>query len=158
MGRADDKRAVQGPKAAGRFDERLRQLERELNSVDQEIKVLGKAVQRPEEAAELLRQRDWRGVSPSAGSAAGRLAPRAVGAAAEPEPRREPAANSTTELSGRPAAAPVDRDPRFASYLTAGSIDSTRPLRQERRIQRNRAIVMLVVMALLLIWVLRVLT
>lgn len=36
------------------------------------------------------------------------------------------------------------RDERFVSYLSTGGIQATRPLRQERAVQRNRAIVMVI--------------
>ena len=44
-------------------------------------------------------------------------------------------------------------DERFVGYL-ANSFDSMRPLRHERRIQRNKAVVMAVVVLLLLFWLL----
>jgi hypothetical protein len=44
-------------------------------------------------------------------------------------------------------------DDRFALYLS-GSLQSARPLKHERRIQRNKAILMLLVVLLLLFWVL----
>ncbi len=36
------------------------------------------------------------------------------------------------------------RDDRFVNYLSTGGIQATRPLRQERAVQRNRAIVMVI--------------
>ncbi|MFC1462458.1 hypothetical protein ACFLQU_02525 [Verrucomicrobiota bacterium] len=44
-------------------------------------------------------------------------------------------------------------DERFVGYL-ANSFDSMRPLRHERRIQRNKAVVMAVFVLLLLFWLL----
>ena len=46
------------------------------------------------------------------------------------------------------------RDERFADYL-ASSFQSVRPLRHERRIQRNKAIVMAVFVLFLLLWLLQ---
>jgi hypothetical protein len=46
-------------------------------------------------------------------------------------------------------------DKRFADYLSS-SFQSVRPLRHERRIQRNKAIVMAVLALLMLYWVLHV--
>jgi len=44
-------------------------------------------------------------------------------------------------------------DERFVGYL-ANSFDSMRPLRHERKIQRNKAVVMVVFVLLLLFWLL----
>lgn len=52
---------------------------------------------------------------------------------------------------GAEGASPV-RDDRFANYL-ASSFQTMHPLKQERRIQRNKAIVMVVVVTVLLVWV-----
>lgn len=45
--------------------------------------------------------------------------------------------------------------PKFANYLASGSFGNSRPLAQERRIQRNKAIFMVVVLVLALMVVLR---
>jgi hypothetical protein len=44
-------------------------------------------------------------------------------------------------------------DERFADYL-ASSFQAARPLRQERAIQRNKAIVMAIVVVILFLWAL----
>jgi hypothetical protein len=41
-------------------------------------------------------------------------------------------------------------DPRFANYFVTGSLQSIQPLRQERRVQRNKALVMLFLAIVLL--------
>ena len=41
---------------------------------------------------------------------------------------------------------------RFASYFMAGHFQDLRPMRQERRVQRNKAIVTVVVTLLVLAW------
>lgn len=46
-----------------------------------------------------------------------------------------------------------NEDGRFTNYL-AGNIQSNRPLRQERSVQRNKAIVMVALVFLALIWIL----
>ena len=43
---------------------------------------------------------------------------------------------------------------RFANYFMAGHFSNLRPLRQERRIIKNKAIVMIVLVVLALIWLL----
>ena len=48
---------------------------------------------------------------------------------------------------------PQLRDERFMDYL-ASSVDAMRPLRHERRIQRNKAILMLVLLVLVIFWAL----
>ena len=44
------------------------------------------------------------------------------------------------------------RDERFADYL-ASNLAASRPLRHERQVQRNRAVVMLLVVVIVLTWV-----
>jgi len=41
-------------------------------------------------------------------------------------------------------------DQRFATYFGSGSLHSVRPLRQERRVQRNKAVFMLILAAAIL--------
>ncbi len=45
------------------------------------------------------------------------------------------------------------KDRRFASYFSAGGIQGVHHLHQERRIQRNKAIAMLICAVILLLWV-----
>jgi hypothetical protein len=40
-------------------------------------------------------------------------------------------------------------DQRFQTYFGTGSLHSVRPLRQERQVQRNKAIIMLILAAML---------
>lgn len=62
---------------------------------------------------------------------------------AEPEPVQP---RQTRPADGRPARGPFEDKQRFASYFS-GSFIGARPLREERRVQRNRAIVMMFVVA-----------
>jgi len=51
-------------------------------------------------------------------------------------------------------AARRDRDPRLADYLSANYDTSIRPMKYERKLQRNKAIIMVVIVAILLFFVL----
>ena len=146
-------------KKQGRFGDKLRELERELSTVDQEIRVLSKAVSKPEEAAELLRQRDWQGPSgvgtPGAGT---RLTSRPAGPATNGTQSPAPPVGQGVLPGLAPREPqPPQRDQRLASYLVTGSFHSVHPLRQEKRVQRNKAIVMALFALVLLIWVIRLL-
>lgn len=77
---------------------------------------------------------------PRAGAAPAGTRPLAPTEAPPPAVRRDP-------VPRRP------RDERFTDYL-ASSLEPTRPLLHERRLQRNKAIVALVLALLALFWVL----
>lgn len=67
---------------------------------------------------------------------------------------RPPAAAPVVD-SRPPAAGGVRRrDERLATYLASGSFDAGPPLRHERRIQRNRAILLATIALLVFVWVL----
>ena len=107
----------------------LKRLRKELNEIDQNIKTLagpGPAVE-PEPPMPLDED-----VRPPPQSA--------------PTPRQEREEQVVRERAKR------IRDDRFASYF-AGSFEGMRPLRHERRIQRNKAILMIVFVLLVLFWV-----
>ena len=63
-----------------------------------------------------------------------------------------PRAREEGPQGGAPESTQPVRDDRFANYL-ASSFQTMHPLKQERRIQRNKAIFMIVVVDILLIWV-----
>ena len=76
----------------------------------------------------------------------------------EPEPEPEPdigvRKGNVTEMWKRiqdQFRTPPASNPKLVSYLAAGSIQGLRPLRYEKRVARNRAIALIVVLGLV-IW------
>jgi hypothetical protein len=109
------------------LEERIRALEKQIGSVKSEIKAVEKGK-------------------------------RAGGDAAGPSrvlPQGEQPELFDRSLYERPPAGvdSVRRPPdgRLANYLSAGSFQSTRPLRQEERVLRNRAFIMLALVVVILI-------
>jgi len=115
---------------------RIKALKKELAAVDSDLKALSKGeageTRKEDVQAEVAGRNERRStVSPSVGRNGG---PDRM----EREVRR----------IGRQI-----RDQRFADYLST-SFQSVRPLRHERRIQRNKAILMIILAGLALFWVL----
>ena len=136
-----------------RLRSRIAALDQEIGRLEGSIKELDRAVSLPdrEAAARVLRGFN------------DRQQPKAQPpAAAAPEPPRPtlPAVGTIPPAPEPPLpddALQAPRDNRFASYFVTGSLQSVRPLRMERNMQRNRAIVMAVVAVLMLYIVIRLL-
>ena len=131
------------------LDARLKRIERELSRVNSDLKTLSRRKKRSV-------RRD--SAETAAPDGAPRLrsesARRTGGDDAPPQP--QPGEDFTTferKQRQRDAQERV-HDDRFRAYLNERGFDNTGPLRYERRIQRNRAIVMALVTLLLLLWVL----
>ena len=145
---------------------RLKDIEREITALDRDVKSLAKVAKKT-------------GSEPVPARPAAAPAPASAPQAPEPPMPAPPPPNlrhsdelfpARTAASHMPsrgplppdddAAAPdrergrVGGDRRFASYFVSGNMDSIRPLRQERSVQRNKAIAMLVFVVLVLLWVL----
>ncbi len=139
------------------FERKLKEIELEKRRVQNEIKSLSKAMKRGE-------------VPPS--PSVTRMPPRHVPASGKPE-EESPAKESAGELfawnkekeaahhpkteapgksMGSPLVAekkrPVYGDERFSNYFSAGGFKSPMPARQERSVQRNKAIFMIVLVIL----------
>ncbi len=128
-------------------DRKLEALQKESEKIRNTIKVLDKAIQRSDESV----LSEW----PS--SHAERPSFREVARPSEPSsPEKEsiqtshryvppeaapPAISRPTPLKGR---RPEPMDHKFASYLTSGSFVPASPLREDRSVQRNKAIFMVV--------------
>ena len=154
---------MSGDQLKSRFSRRLAEIEKELSYVKHDLRTASKAVRK---------QRGGVPVPPS------RVVVSAAPAeAAPPAPDGRTRKQSPDDLfglaSGEAAASAPDavaaadqarsggrqdnvlRDERVASYFMSGNLGNSGPqLRRERRIQRNKAIVMLVFVALVLVVVL----
>ena len=131
-----------------RLQEKLDALKRELARVETDIKGISRAVETPdpERAIRQLRQvprdplpRETPVMSRPAGPATVNQAPSSSFDIPPPSP--------DVQL---PKTVP---DQKFATYFGSSSLHSVRPLRQERRVQRNKALFMLG-MAFILLYVL----
>lgn len=108
------------------LEERIRALEKQIGSVKSEIKAVEKGKRVGGDAADVPRA--------STGE--------------------QPELFDRSAYERPPAGADNARRPpdgRLANYLSAGSFQSTRPLRQEERLYRNRAFIMLALVAVILI-------
>lgn len=123
---------------------RLSELDRQLGEVGSEIESLTKALQRKGEP--LAAPRRPRPGRTGGGRRAGREARGGGGAR-----------GGRDGEDGLQAVHPAQwKDRRFASYFMSGNLGPSAPqLRRERRLQRNRAIVMIVVVAVVLIGILK---
>ena len=108
------------------IERRKKKLQKEISSLDSNIKALSKkAGRKPAKQS-----------AAQTGTPAGETTEAGRGLQPEEKVRRMP---------GR------QRDERLVDYL-ADNLDSARPLRHERRIQRNKAIVMVIVVLIVLFW------
>ncbi len=131
--------------------------------MESEIKGISRAVETPDSIEALRRLKQVSGLAapftPVIKTAASDLSGRSV---AEDVPVRfpspgiqdRPSTGLTEESASRQIPKPIP-DQRFNTYFGTGSLHSVRPLRQERRVQRNKAIFMLIVAGLLIVLVLK---
>jgi hypothetical protein len=130
-----------------RLQEKLDALQRELARVESDIKGISRAVEGadPEQVARKLRH-----VSSDTGlrdvPVVRTISPEPVGDESAAYQGLPPAAQEIHNIP-LPKAVP---DSRFTTYFGTGSLHSVRPLRQERRVQRNKAIFMLILAAAIL--------
>ena len=152
-------RVLTGKRALRR---RLKDVQRELSAVQSDIRSLEKGKPRPHRSAAPERSR----VTPPAASLTGPL-PRMRGGDDEPRDHVE----TLLEAEKKQPRPPLDegrlaredrvvkeraekvRDERFSDYL-ASSFEAGGPLRYERRIQRNKAVVLAIVVVVVLLWLL----
>ena len=136
-----------------RLQEKLDALKRELARVETDIQGISRAVEtpNPEKAMRQLRR-----VAKEPLPREAPVAPRAplpdrlnpVPADSFFDAPPSPPASPQNSLSGFASSPDIQipkavPDQRFATYFGSGSLHSVRPLRQERRTQRNRALFML---------------
>jgi len=144
-----------------RLKTRVEELSHELSRVEEEMRALSKATRHPdrEAAARRLRrvteEQEKGRTMPATRTPVGSV-PAERPAGSESAVREPPAAGSGAPTGGEPVPRGIP-DPRFANYFVTGGLHSVRPLRQERRVQRNRAILMLLLAIVLLYGVLSLL-
>lgn len=147
---------------------RIREIERERKTIERDLRLLNKALKNPEALQDLRRPPGGaeestefdRGIpaeGPSSAAPGDELFSSGQPAAASglPPQRTRPgagASDSDMNLAERERSK-LEGDHRFANYIVAGNVDGIRPLRHERRVQRNRAIVMIVAVLIVLVWV-----
>jgi len=128
------------------LERRLRELEEEERSLQQHLKEVSRKARRMENLSS----------EPGFSKAEPRVAstvPRAGAPPPEPvretepevEPERPPARTAPGMAPRNPGPPGTDR---FTNYFSSGSFGSTRPLGHERRVMRNKAIFMLVLVVL----------
>jgi hypothetical protein len=125
-----------------RLQEKLDALQRELARVETDIKGISRAVEgsNPDQVARTLRRVN---IEPVTGDVP---VARTIMQGVPSKPMDE-----MDDISlPKPVA-----DQRFTTYFGSGSLHSVRPLRQERRVQRNKAVVMLILAALILYGVIK---
>jgi len=163
--------ALFGRKKSSALDKRIQKIQEQMDNVDHDLRILSKFVEKPSRPMNLSKLKSV-AVSPAAEPVpavmtriasplpARRAAPvsRPVSSppplSRGPAPATAPVAVPDPKLDARGGYRPANAyDERFADYL-ASSFQGARPLRQERRIQRNKAIAMIVVVVFLLFWAL----
>jgi hypothetical protein len=120
-------------KKSSSLDKRIKQVKKELSAVDSNIKALSKSVDRRKGHTTVRGDKQTGSTTPAAGARAGKKTAEAHVKEVRYQPQRI-------------------YDQRFADYL-ASSFQTVRPLRHERRVQRNKAIVMVLFVLLALFWV-----
>ncbi len=146
---------------------RIREIERERKTIERDLRLLNKAIKKPGTYQDPRRPAGGQELT-EAEPAPARQETAAAPSADElfPDAQR-PQTPGGSSLRSRPGATPSDPEPnlaerersklegdhRFANYIVAGNVDGIRPLRHERSVQRNRAILMIVVVLIVLVWV-----
>jgi len=139
-------------RANPRLQEKLEALQRELSRVETDIKGISRAVEasNPDQVARTLRRVN---IEPAFRDAPVARAMMQGKTRDDLSDARIPC-STMEEMDDNPLPKPAP-DQRFATYFGTGSLHSVRPLRQERCVQRNKAVVMLVLAALILYGVIK---
>ncbi|MEI6514492.1 MAG: hypothetical protein WCO77_00820 [bacterium] len=134
-----------------RLQEKLDALQRELDRVQNDIKGISKAVETPDQDQALKQLRrvtglPLKGEANLARPAAEGILKDSTDAIADKQQLMvaglRPVQNFPAETGDMRVPKAVT-DQRFTTYFGSGSLHSVRPLRQELRVQRNRALLML---------------
>ena len=167
------------PSKPSLFERKLKELEQQQELIQNDIRTLSKSMRKLDEGGEMppLRSRSIDAVRAARAAVASEPVsarrappppppPPAPELEPEPldEPPPEPVPLPVAEMDDGSDAPPLVVDsrrfpppvrPKFANYFASGSFGSSRPLAEERRIQRNKAIFMVVVLVLVIAIVLR---
>ena len=155
------------------LERRLKELQKESDLVRSDIKVLNKVVKNPEGFSQMPRLKSERADEPISPPVREDPVARSRAAAQEPPPAGPhddlfgaPPRMDVTRGLGRgptaptpvePAAAgrrPVAKDERFANYFSSGGfLGGPRPMKQEKNVQRNKAVFMVAVVVVVTFWV-----
>jgi len=159
-----------GRKKTSTIDRRLDELQREMSKVGTEIKTLARYKMVGADTAAQKTAKSRLAVSDSAPATGAALSsadvksraasPDALFPAAPEDGKTNPvfAAGAEGERKGdlplfenRSPISMTGRE-KFANYFTAGHFPNLRPSRQERRIIKNKAIIMIILVVLALVW------
>lgn len=152
-------------KKSSALDKRIQRIQEEADRVDHDLRLLSKFVEKPTRSTDLskLKSVTFEPARSPASPAAVRRGPAVPGRMSLPPPLSagpvpatmspETVSDPRSEPRGYRGGKAGAYDERFADYL-ASSFHASRPLRQERRIQRNKVVVMTIIVAMLLIWAL----
>ena len=149
------------------IERRIKELEKQSNLVRRDIRTLSKAIQKPSGPIQIPRLRTAAAEQPPAPPPARPSTPRLQRSAMPGRdgedgdlfsPGQPGAATAAAEP--RAPAYPSDRRPpagegRFAEYFASGSFGKARMLGHERNVQRNRAIVMIILVVVVAFTVLK---
>jgi hypothetical protein len=153
------------------LERRLKELQKESELVRSDIKVLNKVVKNPDGFAQIPKLRSERQAPPiapplredpvaKARAAAQELPPAGphddlFGLPPKVEPVRgwgRPPVSPEPNVGAKGKAAP--KDERFANYFSSGGfLGGPRPMKQERNVQRNKAVFMVIVVIVVFFWV-----
>jgi len=162
--------ALFGKKKSSALDKRIQKVQEQMDSVGHDLRLLSRFVEKPNRPVDLSKLKS---VTPE--QVAAPLTSARIRQGSVPPGRRSPPASRTMAAppplsagpapAAAPAAGPAPKvdaragyrgagnahDERFADYF-ASSFEASRPLRQARRILRNKVIAMIVVVVFLVIW------
>jgi len=131
---------------------RLKKIRKELLLIHCDIRSLSKTVEEPGTAFELPRVRSESSREPGRTAEVREAAAPVVGTLTDKPGSSREGEEPGRQGHGKPRTKGHHiRDERFTDYL-ASSFQTVRPLRRERRIQRNKAIVMVIFVLLALFW------
>jgi hypothetical protein len=131
------------------LEKRLKKIQKELSAVDSDLQSLRRAVKKPGEGIPMLNAREPASEKREQRATAG---PRRVSSGHDAQRTQTVKTEQTVSATHRQKH--VVQDDRFISYLMTSDFQGRRPLRNERRIQRNKAIIMVLVAVIVLLWLL----
>lgn len=148
-----------GRKKTTAIDKRLQELQREMAEVGSKIKSLSSAGRAPATPGRSIvpvpRLGMFETEPPPASPSPTATTPEDERGVQEPAAGQGPVlpsgAGDLPLFEPRGPVSPTGRE-KFASYFMAGHFPNLRPIRQEKRIVRNKAIIMLILVVLALVW------